>query len=116
MVITNGQMAESTWDTGKGILWTISGSTLGRMAACTRDSILKTRSMVTGSTLGVIKRSILDGGTKANSMALEYSSHGKVPNVSSAYGKTARRHVGLTPLRKWKRLRVAKLKTLKRSL
>lgn len=69
----NGLTVVNIWVTGKLISWMTLAFTPGKMGECTKDSILKTRSMATECTPGVTRRDMLDGGVKANNMALASS-------------------------------------------
>jgi hypothetical protein len=92
-VSTNGLMADAMWVIGRGTLWTHSGSTLGKMVECMKDSTKKTKNTVMGYIPGLIRRSMLVGGVMASSMVL-VSSYQKRAGRSLDSGKMARSYVG----------------------
>jgi hypothetical protein len=68
MASTNGLMEESTWGTGKAILWTSSGFIHGKTEGCMKDSTRKTKSTATEYIPGPTLRSMQAGGAEASSM------------------------------------------------
>jgi len=96
-------MAANLWEVGKPISWMDLDCICGRMGACTKGFMMKTRSRGMECIPGLTRRSMRVGGLTGNNMALGSSSPKKGAERwgSGSKGKSA---VGF-PKKKLSRLR-----------